>query len=344
MKKKVSQSTPGFVLVLTLIILSIMVVMVTQLFNRARVHFYFDRAMVDREKAKMLAKGGIQLAIDQLSLPPSPEKEEKGAEQKKTEDPALLFLKKNLPFINLWQEFSLKGDIDGMEGIVKFCIMSEDGKIDINQLFDFSAKKFLNEGAATQDSKKALSALFASAKKFLNDKNLFEPFEKFLKQRQYKLQDITELLAIEEFQSVFKDKVFYEPSVPTKKEQQPVYLTDIFTIWSHETTMNPWLLSYSISTLYGLKRAATIPEEVLKNIKSVSGDIKTIWEQSLEKLYAKEFKAIPTDLAMLLANKFHAKTFSVLSYGTVGNITQKVFAIVEAQDPVTFMIKKLYWL
>lgn len=322
-----------------------MVVMVTQLFNRARVHFYFDRAMVDREKAKLLAKGGIQLAIDQLSVPPKEKEEkEKGVEEKKPEDPSISFVKKNLPVFNMWQEFPLKDDIDGIEGIVKFCIMSEDGKIDINQLFDFSAKKFLNEGAASNDSKKALSTLFASAKRFLNDKNLFEPFEKFLKQRQYKLQDITELLAIEEFQAVFKDKVFYEPSVPTKKEQQPVYLTDIFTIWSHEATMNPWLLSPSISTIYGFKKVSTIPEDLLKNIKSVSGDIKTIWEQSLEKLYAKEFKAIPTDLAMLLANKFHAKTFSVLSYGTVGNITQKVFAILEAQDPVTFMIKKLYWL
>jgi hypothetical protein len=114
--------------------------------------------------------------------------------------------------------------------------------------------------------------------------------------------------------------------------------------------MNPWLLSDSIRALFALKRSEASDsnekqiEQLLKNLKSVSGDLKTVWEQSLEKLYAKEFKALPNELTTLLAKKFHVATFSVLSYGTVGKITQKVLAIIEAQGPVKFIVKKLYWL
>ena len=352
MKQSINNSAPGFILVLTLMILSIMVVMVTQLYNRGRTHLYFTRTMIEREQAKLLALGGIQLAMSQLSVPPEEESDDKQTPEKPKQDPSIIFLKKNLATLNLWQDFILQEDIDGLDGKIQLCISSEDGKIDINQFFDFTTKKFLNEKSVTNDSKKALTAVFAAAKKFLNNKDLFEPFEKFLKQRQYKLNDITELLIIEEFQNVFKDKVFYEPPISTKKEQRPVYLTDIFTIWSGQPAMNPWLLSDSIRALFSLKRSEPGDsaerekqvEQLLKNLKSVSGDLKTVWETSLEKLYAKEFKAIPNDLTMLLATKFHYATFSVLSYGTVGKITQKVLAIVEAQEPVKFLVKKLYWL
>lgn len=353
MNKMPHNASKGFILVLTLIILSIMVIMVTQLFNRGRTHLYFIRTMIDREQAKLLALGGVHLAMSQLAVPPpEEEKDGKTPPEKEKQDPNIVFLKKNLPSLNLWQEFNLKQEVDGIEGSLKLCINSEDGKIDINELFDFSTKKFLNEGAKTNDSKKALTTIFSSAKKFLNNKDLFEPFEKFLKQRQYMLHDVTELLTIEEFQNVFKDNVFYEPPTSTKKEQRPVYLTDIFTIWSGNPTMNPWLLSDSIRALFTLKRSEPSDiherekqvEQLLKSLKSVSGDLKTVWEQSLEKLYAKEFKALLSDLTGLFANKFHAATFSVLSYGTIGKITQKVLAIIETQDHVKFIVKKLYWL
>jgi hypothetical protein len=349
--KTVNNSSHGFILVLTLIILSIMVIMVTQLFNRGRIHLYFARAMIDREQAKMLALGGVQLAMSQLAIPPEEDKSEGKKDEKEKPNPDITLLKNVLPFLNVWQEFNLKEEVDGMQGMVKICISSEDGKIDINQIFDFSTKKFLNEGSPSNDVKKALNTLFSAAKRFLNNKDLFEPFEKFLKQRQYMLRDVTELLTIEEFQNVFKDNVFYDPPASTKKEQRPVYLTDIFTIWSGETTMNSWLLSDSIRALFALKRSESSDRieqeksvEQLKNVKSVSGDLKTMWEQNLEKMYAKEFKALPQDLTMLLSNTFHAKTFSVLSYGTVGKITQKVLAIIEAQEPIKFIVKKLYWL
>lgn len=354
MKQLPNNASQGYILVLTLIILSIMVIMVTQLFNKGRTHLYFAKTMIEREQAKQLALGGLQLAMNQLVVNPEKDEQQKSDEKsdgkKEKQDQNLLFLKKNLSHLNLWQEYKLSDEIEGIDGNVKFCITSETGKIDINKIFDFNSKKFLHEGAAEGDMKKAINVLFASAKKFLNNKDLSEAFEKFLKQRQYKVQDVTELLAIEEFQNVFKDRVFYEPPITEKKEQRPVYLTDIFTVWSEQPDMNVWLLSDSIRALFALKRSEINEQEqksieqLLSNIKSVSGDLKTVWETSLEKLYLREFKAVSTDSTMMLSTKFRATMFSVLSYGTVGKITQKVLALIEVQDPAKFLVKKLYWL
>lgn len=153
----------GFILVLTLMILSMIVVLVTQLFQNSTIHFYFDRTMIEREKAKALAKGGIELAISQLTIPKPEEKKSneksdaaatKDSEEKK--DPNIELLKKILPALNRWQSFALKEDVDGLDGEIKLCITCEDGKIDINQWFDFNKKKFIGEGDTSLDGKRYL--------------------------------------------------------------------------------------------------------------------------------------------------------------------------------------------
>ena len=67
-EKMLKCTSQGYILVLTLIILSIMVIMVTQLFNKGRVHLYFAKTMIEREQAKQLALGGLHLAMNQLAV------------------------------------------------------------------------------------------------------------------------------------------------------------------------------------------------------------------------------------------------------------------------------------
>ena len=74
MKNHSTTASSGYILVLTLIILSIIVIMVTQLFNKGRVHLYYAKTMIEREQAKQLALGGIQLAMNQLAVMPKQEK------------------------------------------------------------------------------------------------------------------------------------------------------------------------------------------------------------------------------------------------------------------------------
>ena len=50
-------------------------------------------------------------------------------------------------------------------------------------------------------------------------KDLFEQFEKFLKQRQYKLNDVTELLSIKELRDTFKEAHFLRTAI-TKRHKK----------------------------------------------------------------------------------------------------------------------------
>lgn len=382
---KANGNSPGYILVLTLLILSIIIVLVTQLVQRATVHVSFDHTMIEREKAKELALSGIQIAMSQLAVQPKEKKEEKtvapktagadakdaGAQSAKQspDEQNKQLLQAVLPALNQWQEYALKEDVDGIDGAIKICIMSEDGKININELYDFAQSRFVDEKSPqaqtkkdgqedgtdkqAQESalKKAMKTVFENLKKATKGNNLFEIFEKFLKTRQYRLNDVTELLEITEFKTIFKDRIFYEPQ-RGDAQKRALYLTDIFTVWSDSATVNPWLLSDSVAQIIGVTPSQSgdiqgrerLVSDVMKNNKSLSQKLDTLWDASLAQLYSKkEYKSLSKEIIVLLGG-FQAETFSVVSHGTVGNITQRVFAIITKQDPATFLVKKIYWI
>ena len=57
-------------------------------------------------------------------------------------------------------------------------------------------------------------------------------------------------------------------------------------------------------------------------------------------------------IAQLFSSEFEATAFSVVSYCTVGSITQKIYALIELSEPgpevssksMIFRVSKLYWL
>lgn len=342
----------GYILVLTMMVISIIALLVSQIFHKGFVHIYFDQTMLEREKAKSLALGGIQLAFSQLTVVQT--STAKTPSGKKDEDASALIVKKVVPPLNRWQTFTLKKEIDGIDGTIQIAISCEQGKIDINQFFDFEKKKFKNEGAVSGDAKKLFQDIFSSMKKFVGDKDLFGVFEKFLKQRHSKLEDVTELLKIPEFQSVFKEHIFYEPPM-TQQAKRPIFLTDFFTVWSGYDTMQPWFLADSFLAIAYLKRAELGDSEkrlktvtgMLKDFKGFKQTISQVWDKQLQPLYGKDYKGISKTLQPLLNGSFEPTVFSVLSYGRVGQVTQKIFAIVEkhkAMDTENYMIRRLYWL
>jgi hypothetical protein len=75
------------------------------------------------------------------------------------------------------------------------------------------------------------------------------------------------------------------------------------------------------------------------------------WNNTFAKIYKKDFNTLPKEITRLLASTFGPETFSVLSYGTVGQITHRLFAIVERdttdredKEPAKIIIKKLYYM
>ena len=138
----------AYVLIFTLAALAFATVLTSQLMRMVSVGSTFDQAMIDRERAEMLALGGINLAITQLTIEQPREKDEKLSPKEKDQrgkKEFTGFLERVLPNINRWQIFELKEEIDGIDGEVKICISCEDGKIDINKAFDFKKGKFKPE-------------------------------------------------------------------------------------------------------------------------------------------------------------------------------------------------------
>lgn len=349
-----NRNQSGYILVLTVILLSIGLVLVTQLFQSGTVHIHFDQAMIDREQAKQLAKGCIQLVMTQLTMVQTKTGQDETQNQKK-------LLTNIMAVLNLNQQFELKKDIDGIDAQIGFCLVCENGKIDINALFDFKEKKFKGEGQDKGDMKKALQAYCKVLQPFVGNKDLCEPLEKFLKKRDWPLNDVTELLEIKEFQTAFAGSVFYQP--PTAKtgvrqEKRPVYLTDIFTTFSKKPVIQPLMLSDSLRALLGLKRADAAKPDIEKNKKQLEelfkdfnagAPLQQLWDKYLQPGYGKDFKSLPAGTSELLDAKFEPTVFSVLCYANVGTIRQELWAILTKRkptdnNPLPYAITKLYWL
>ncbi|TET05899.1 hypothetical protein E3J79_03855 [Candidatus Dependentiae bacterium] len=363
---KIKKQSTGYIMIFTLMLIALLTVLVSYLANRSTPYLSFINIVVQRKKAKLLGLGGIQMAMSQLASAESEkkktavpkEKEEK--EKEKSEEQGKRLLQAILPSINRWQTVVLDEEKDGIEGKISFAITCEEGKIDINQIYDFESKKFVGEGEPEDDYKKIIQEFFAIVEKKIGGQKLFDALATFLKNRDYKLNDVTELLTIKAFE-VFKNNIFYVPPQPEKEQpdrqqKATVYLTDIFTVWSGSKTVEPWLLSNSMCGLLNLEQAQAGDVEKRKSaVKKWLAAFKQTakwdedWDKMLEPVYGKNFNTIPKFIKPILSTKFGPTVFSVLSYGKVGEVTQRFLAIIEKEKPeqngrAIVKLKKLYWL
>lgn len=341
----------GYILIVSLTFICLFMFMVTYIVYRGSAFVPYAKIAVNKQQAMLLAQSGIEIAISQLCAPKVPQKKQQTASNaaQKQQAPgrdvqikdALGLLLVNL---NRWQEFKLTEKVEGIDATIKICIMSEQGKIDLNAFYDVNKHQFTD----VQHGKKIIEEAFAAIDKLYDTKGAFDQFSKFMKSRQYALNDATELLLIKEF-AQFGDAQFYDPSDKAKK----IYLTDLFTVWTGNRRVNPWLLSASCATIMGIALdqgidAAQYKNRVAQSLKQfkLNSQWQSDWDKTLKPLYGKEYNSIPKSLQPLLSSSFEADIFSILSYATVGGVTQRLLAIIYApldgqKDPV---IKKVYWL
>lgn len=388
---KQAKTQPGFIMILVLMVTALTVVLASYLMNKTMVFVPIAKTTIETEKAEQLALGGLQLAMSQLAYAGISDKgkDEAAPEEKTDKQPTQQqqpptqpgpaggdaegkkLLEVLLPVLNRWQQFTFDKAHDGFEGTISVCVMSEDGKININEIYDFNKHAFIGK---QDEIKTVLKTIFDAIKKQNGGDITVEAFEKFLKERQSKLFDVTELITIKGFES-FKDFLFYVPSDTSKSDtqkNQPIYLTDLFTIWSQSQTIDPWLLSTSVIRTLGLKQ----PEIGNKEQKEkIGGIVKTFrstntwpadWNKNFAKLYEKEFNGLPKGVQSLLGTTFAPRVFSVLSQATVGKFSKRCFAIIEREkaespkpvlpqsqaqqqkkekpSPAIVTLKKLYWI
>ncbi len=332
-----------------------MVLIVTYFANKSTLHSYFDHTMIAREQAQQAALSGIQIAFSLLT-PPAESKEESGGSStqkssQKSIDPHQHILTNVMPYLNRWQMFTLNKEIDGIDAVIKICLICEEGKLAFNKMFDFQKHVFVPPHNGI-DPKKIMNLCANIVSGQGAKKNLDEAFEAFLKQRPYPFNDATEFVGMSALPFIYKINLFYAPPVQqTSSEYPSIFLTDLFTPWVDQLKMNPWLLSDSTCALFGLKRA-TLKSDVadrmqaaklLKDLKKEMS-LKERWDVVGQKLYGRDFSSISKDLVALLDESVRAKNFSVVSYGSVGHLTQRVIAIIAQNGADKFVIKKLYWI
>lgn len=350
----------AYILIFTMTMLSLITVLTHQLLRLVYVGTHFDVAMVDREHAEMLALGGINLAMAQLRAEKPKEKdkkkEKKNPEQEKKEKKKEFeaFLTRVLPHLNRWQVFKLDKEIDGIDGELKICVTCENGKININEAFDFQKQEF------KPIYKKFLSSLRfrgetpppkgekGKPKKFSPSKFLKELTE-FLKTRNRKLEDISQL------QSGIKtgiSQLFYEPPQRTKKIKQAkpnVTLTfqDIFTIHTKTDKVEALFLSDSLSALLHCRRPRAHDLELrkekfkkfIKNFDQKKDQNTAEYWKMVNPLYERKAKMKPETLK-IFSSTFEPTTYSVLSSGKVGNVEQRLLAVIELAPPEKKIEKK----
>lgn len=321
MKSRSMQS--GYILVVTLIVLSLIMLIVAKLSQQSFVQRGYDATQIERMQAQELAFSGIQCAMSQLAF-------EAASPEKKETDPKLAFLKRMLPLFFTEQTFDLKESVDALDGHIGIRIIPEEGKFPINRWYDFSKKQFIDDA-----TKKMAKKLFDQLAQKNKEGSVFEDVEHFLKNRGRKLDDPTELLEILVIAKIF--------DVPNRFAD----IADFFTVDTSAAWPNSWVLSESVRKFFGFKkidrqeRAAV--KELTAGIKALPPDLKTLWSTYLIKLYGKELAAVPQELQTAFNSTLFFKNFTVISYGKVGQTHVYLTALLERVDDASFIIKRLYW-
>lgn len=327
----------GSIIVIALLMLSIILFLTQQLIKNVYVGSIFMQTMADRQQATLLAIGGINLAIAQLDYK---EKDPEGAQQGTTpqetneskDKQRKAFLLRVLPHINRWQTYPLSQQIDGIDGQIKICISCEDGKININEIYDFKKQEF--KGVFDE----RLKHLEIHGK--LKAGEVHGKLIEFFKQRQRKLDDVTELGTIEELKQL---DIFYHPPTPPvgKEKSRPntkFALQDMFTTWTDNDKVNLLWLSDALCALSGLEQPkaddAQHKQEAYKQlIEQIKPEMAQDWDNNfkiIEPIYGSKPKPeLMAVLKNIFSKEFEPKVYSVLSYGKVGQVEQTLLAVIK---------------
>ena len=328
----------GYILFLLFCILSLCMSLISIFFCRTVSYQHLMHLLTQKDKSTSIALSSIELGQAMLYVSNENEKsnninqgqrtlQQRMEDQNKPKYQA--FLKKIFPYLCTNTQFKLTESTDGINAIINAYISSEYGKININGLYDFRLKKFINEGQQG-DRKKFCEWLFERISKITKEPSLFTTFEKFLNQKVTDLNDVTELLTIQEFAQTFKDNVYFNMN---EQSSQNIYLTDIFTIITDSETINPWFFSHSWRILLDIKPKKLSKDEQKKLIESFKSKANwdVDWNPSLKIMYEKDYKDLPKEIKSMLTTECEANIFSLLLSATIGETTATIFTILKKQ-------------
>lgn len=343
----------GYILFLMFTILSVCSVLISLYFSQIMVYKKLMNVLITKEKTNRLALSSVSL-VQALMTP-----QDESSQEKQTTIPAANAQEAKLSpeqktLINLfdcWNKedsYQLTSKDDGLDAKINLSAQSEQGKLNLNSLYDFEKKKFLSEGTA-QDKQKLCTWIFDKIAAISKKPSLFPAFKKYLEKRDFDLNDVTELLSIKEFADVFSNDLFITFTTESnKKTISKIFLTDIFTVSTEQDTINPWLFSPSWCALLDLKPKEKLSDEEKKKIFSQvlkKSNWDTDWNKSLKDFYQKEYKDIPQEIKTILTTEFEANIFSLLLKANIKETNSTIFTIVKIKatdNLIRFDILKTY--
>lgn len=330
---------PGYALVLALLIIGVITMLIASVVTKVIVFGRLGNVLVEREQARTLAMSGLQIAIAQLSDDPQSVGNQAKPGSDKGPSELAKTLKKAEPILNRWQTFSYTEEKEGIDGSCELYIACEQGKISINQLYDFENKKFIKN-----DKLDGFKVLQIVSDKVPQGKELAESFATLFKERGRPLQDVTD---------IFKDKKLKKLAAYVfPSAGQAVTLLDLFTVDTNKPLVQPWFLSKSLNTVLGFKNQDTIEKAALDTLleKAKSLPNTTAWQQNwdtyLAPIYGKQYSTIVPEIRALFNDEFEMPNFSVISYGKFGKVVVKAYAVLQKNDEkaVSYCVKKIYWI
>lgn len=331
------QRTGGFILPLAVIIVFSISAMMVRLMTRVTVLAPMERLALDREQAQQLALIGVTIVQAQLALPFKEEKEQQE------------FYKQLLTMLNSWKKFPLTTEVDGVDGTIELYVACEDGKVPLNSLWQFKEKKFAAPGGV--DVKKLLSNVVFAGNESRKDLPVMERLEEFFKQQEGPLEDLTDLWTEKAFADL-AESWLPKPTEEKGATKDTIFFGDFFTVVKSNATIQPLFFSAGVQRSLDVQqnmqpeKREELIDKLTKNIKE-KNNWEQQWDQLLQPWYGITYNKVPQDAKKLFDDRVGASYISVVSYGNVGAITQKVLAFlsqnIDADGNVTYTIEKLGW-
>lgn len=331
----------GYILVATMFILALSTIIVTGLIYRSNSVAPFTKSLIDREKAAFLAQSGLSYVQALATFQPhiedkDKEKNKQNNKEKEANREIKAIIFNLLPLLNKWTKYDLKESIDGIDGTLYLYISSEEGKINLNKVYDFNKKSFIAGGQGPSiyidDPKKLVMAACQLLEKTYKTSDLFEKLEKFLKNFDGPFNDISDLLLVPGFE-LFHDAIF--PNFLHDTEKQ-LYLGDIFTVVGNKTKLNPWFLSRALKQLCGIKEQDS---EFNKQNKKLGELVKQFlptvsdWVQEWKKVFTERYQTSWQQLTKGFIEVFDLNCipqfFTVISVGQFNNTSYSLIAFME---------------
>lgn len=335
----------GYILFITFSMLALCTALVSVFMVKGLTHKKLSSSLLEQEQLYDFAMSSIAIGQSFLSFSGeelkkiAEELQEKQAEKSKAPDVAKLLLEKILPIIGKPQELKFAEIDKNFPVVINLTFFAESGKININGLYDLANKKFYDEGVAGKDRKVFATWLFDKIAAVTGKNSLLIPFIEHLKQRKAPFNDVTELLAIKEFQSCFSQTIFYgQESLIQEKgpQRKKIFLTDLFTVSCEHDTIQPWLFSPSVCVLLEIaqkndKNDILDKKEEKIDLSSFSqqSDWQKDWDIKLKPLYGISYDQVPESVRGLLATQFVSNVFSVGASVVHENMTTQIFAILK---------------